>query len=285
MRLHGLSAAFIFILSAFAILIAVGPTEPSPRIVLLMTILVICYLVYLTHPIFEEKWNERKQRGRAPREQSRQGIRESPIAAGPANLQEREAPSLGTSLNGEVGDTLSFPAPEGKLQALPSPRAPANTQASTGSTPSIASNTDRAASDSVSDQPVQEPKEPEPPSFSECIRTVLSKLEEVSSYAELLPYVEMLYEQMPEQVQPEFPKLPRTLSEHLYITRAFNKAATTEEKFSERTDDGVAEKNRTYPSKISVAQLQDCKREWRWLVNYLCEIDAAKKPKRKKPRK
>ena len=285
--IYGLSTAFILFLSAYSILIVFIPIEPSLKIVLPLAIFVISYLVYLTYPVFEEKWYERKQRWRAPREQSRQGMRESPNAAGPANLQERGAPSPSTPLNGEVDDPLSFPAPEDELPKLLSPRAPTNPQASTGSTPSIASNTDRAVSDSVSDQPVQEPKEPVPPSFGECIRTVLSNLEEVSSYADLLPYVEMLYEQMPEEFQPKFPKYPRTLAEHLYITRLFKKAATTEEKFSARTDDIVETETvkRLYPEVVSVAQLQDCKREWRWLVDYLSEIDAAKHRQRKKKRK
>ena len=103
---------------------------------------------------------------------------------------------------------------------------------------------------------------------------VLSKLDHVSTIAELLPEVAWLYKLMPEDGQKELPKQPRTLVWHLIIARVFEQKGFTEEVFSELTEAGIKELEHVYRGVVSVARLQDCKRERRWLESYASGIDA-----------
>ncbi len=126
-------------------------------------------------------------------------------------------------------------------------------------------------------EPATEPSPSNNVLLAESIQKILSKLESVSSFVALIPDVKSFLVLVPADDRHEFPRYPRTLAEHLFVARLFEKSWLTEEKFIELTAEHLPEDKRAYTKEISQSTLQNGKSELKWLREHLGEFNAKSK--------
>lgn len=272
---HWLSAGFIVLITIYSLLFALGLIEPSPRAVLPLVLFIVSFAVYLTLPVFEEKWVALKQRQRLARRPSQQATLDAPAQADPATLSKREFSPPEPTVSSSVR-----PQPRAAIQNVDVP-SESSTYVAPADQPSAPRSPDsgpRPSTDSpaaiAGAQPVQPPREVDPVLVRDCIHAILTKLDHVSAFPELIPDIELLFRLVPEASRQVLSKRTRTIAEHLVIARIFEKSGFTEEKFCERTAEGIPAGERTYSQPVSVAALQDCKRELRWLQEFERQVAA-----------
>ncbi len=272
-----LTAGLILLLSFYSIGFAFGFIDPSPKNVLPLVLFIVCYGAYFAYPFFEEKWIARKQTGKTARREPRQDTIDVPTVVDAALSRGRQAPSPSeTMLNPAKEGSSRATVPNAELLKPSLPRAQAvEPQATIEPKPPSEPSTDPPATILASSEPNQLQRQVSPALVRERIRIILEQLDQVSAFPELIPPVEALFDVIPEAHRTDLSKRPRTLAEHLFIARLFARSGLSEEAFSELTDEGIPKDKRKYSQPVSVATLQDAKRELRWLQDYARGVDAS----------